>query len=149
MKYKFTCPVFLNLEAMRPLAALSKSALSNTTKGAFPPNSICTFLTCCAHWDRSILPTAVEPVNDIFLINWCSHSNFPIADVFCLEVVTTFKHPFGRPANSAIFHHHVFMNQFIIIQFFFKWGNMLYLTKGQRRVRRIFCWFDNYRAAGG
>ncbi len=51
---------------------------------------------------KSIFPTGVEPVKEIFFTRSCSHKCFPIAGVFGRDVVITFRQPGGRPAFSAI-----------------------------------------------
>src|SRR5699024_8690690 len=56
-------PAFLNLLAIAHSIALSKSASSNTRKGACPPNSIDIFFTVSADWRINSLPTSVDPVN--------------------------------------------------------------------------------------
>lgn len=49
-----TWPEFLNLEAIAPATALSKSALSKTMKGAWPPSSMETFFMVSAACFRRI-----------------------------------------------------------------------------------------------
>ena len=55
-------PELRYLEAAAPSTAASRSASSNTMTGAFPPNSMDTFLTVSAHSLSRVLPTGVEPV---------------------------------------------------------------------------------------
>jgi hypothetical protein len=55
------------LAAIAPSTASSRSASSNTMKGALPPSSIEVRSTFSAHCSSSSLPTLVEPVNDSFL----------------------------------------------------------------------------------
>src|SRR3546814_17888698 len=58
------CPVLRNLEMMAPSTAASRSASSNTRKGALPPSSSEIFFTVEAHCCISSLPTSVEPVKE-------------------------------------------------------------------------------------
>ena len=55
-------PVLRYLLAIAPCTAASRSASSNTMKGALPPSSSDTFLIVAAHCAISFLPTSVEPV---------------------------------------------------------------------------------------
>ena len=73
-------------------------ASSKTMKGAWPPNSIETFLTVPAHFCNKIFPISVDPVNDNFLTIGFEANSSPIADAF---PVITFKVPLGKPASSA------------------------------------------------
>jgi len=73
-------------------AARSRSASSNTMKGALPPSSIETFLTVSAHCASSVLPTAVEPVKVSFLTSGLLVSSLPIA---CGCPVTMLMTPAG------------------------------------------------------
>src|SRR3546814_1484159 len=57
-------PVLRNLEIMAPSTAASRSASSNTRKGALPPSSSEIFFTVEAHCCISSLPTSVEPVKE-------------------------------------------------------------------------------------
>src|SRR5690606_3381150 len=83
-KKRFTatqvCPAFRNLANIAPSTAASKSASSNTIKGALPPNSNDSFFTWVADCFINSFPTAVDPVNDNFLIKGCVLSSYPIAD---------------------------------------------------------------------
>src|ERR1700760_4135995 len=55
-------PMLRYFDTMAPSTAESRSASSNTMKGALPPSSSETFLTVFAHCFMSSLPTSVEPV---------------------------------------------------------------------------------------
>ena len=83
---------------MAPSTASSTSASSNTINGAWPPNSIDTFLTVVAHCANNILPTSVEPVKDIFLTMGLVVNSPPISFA---EPVITLITPLGIPASSA------------------------------------------------
>jgi hypothetical protein len=57
-------------------------------------------------------PTALDPVNDIFITLLSLHMTFPTAGVFVLEAVTTFNTPGGIPATSAnLAERNIFINQ--------------------------------------
>jgi hypothetical protein len=58
------CPALRILAATAPSTAASRSASSNTRKGALPPSSIEVRSTPCAAWPSSTRPTSVEPVKD-------------------------------------------------------------------------------------
>ncbi len=90
------CPALRNFEAMAPLTASSISASSKTINGALPPNSKETFLTLSADCFKSILPTAVEPVNDIFLMSELVVSSFPMAGASFVVIIL--RTPLGKPA---------------------------------------------------
>ena len=92
------CPEFLNLLCIAPVTASSKSASSKTTKGAWPPSSIETFLTVVALCCKRTFPTSVEPVNDIFLTKGFSVNSLPIA---LADPVIIFITPSGNPASFA------------------------------------------------
>src|SRR3546814_1192717 len=64
LEHTHVWPAFLNLEVMAPATAASKSASSNTMKGALPPSSSDRRFTVSAQSAIRRLPTAVEPVND-------------------------------------------------------------------------------------
>ncbi|MNL37516.1 hypothetical protein D3C87_1596660 [compost metagenome] len=76
--------------------ATSRSASSNTMKGAFPPSSIDIFFIEVAQAAVSIFPTAVEPVKVSFLTNGWRVRTEPIP---AGAPVTTLMTPFGIPAS--------------------------------------------------
>mmetsp|Transcript_11098 Transcript_11098/g.19329 ORF Transcript_11098/g.19329 Transcript_11098/m.19329 type:complete len:269 (-) Transcript_11098:300-1106(-) len=92
------CPELRNALATVAVAANSRSASSNTTRGALPPNSRDTRLTEEAADAISSLPTAVDPVNPIFRTLSFVVSSRPMAGA---SPMMMFKHPSGRPARSA------------------------------------------------
>ena len=57
-------PTLRIFATIAPSTAASRSASSNTRKGAFPPSSIDTRSTCPADCSISLRPTSVEPVKD-------------------------------------------------------------------------------------
>ncbi len=91
-------PAFLNLQAIAPSTALSRSASSKTMNGAWPPSSIEVRLTVSAHCLSRILPTSVEPVNETLRTVLLVHSSVPIGPEL---PVTTLNTPAGTPARSA------------------------------------------------
>ncbi len=66
--------------------------------GALPPSSSDTFFTVPAHCAMRILPTAVDPVNEIFLTVGLEVSSPPTS---VADPVMTFRTPGGNPARSA------------------------------------------------
>src|SRR5438132_10109395 len=90
-------PALRYLEARAPSTAASRSASSNTMKGALPPSSIEAFLTVFEHCSRRILPTAVEPVNVILRTRGLEVTSPPIGAEL---PVSTLKTPLGIPARS-------------------------------------------------
>ena len=91
-------PAFLNLQAIAPSTALSRSASSKTMNGAWPPSSIEVRLTVSAHCLSRILPTSVEPVNETLRTVLLVQSSVPIGPAL---PVTTLNTPPGTPARSA------------------------------------------------
>src|SRR5450830_218325 len=91
-------PALRNLEAIAPSTAASRSASSNTMKGALPPSSSDSFLTLEAHCSISSLPIAVEPVKLSLRTIGLLVISPPIS---LAEPVTTLKTPAGTPARSA------------------------------------------------
>src|SRR5450830_73864 len=91
-------PTLRNLDASAPSTAASRSASSNTMKGALPPSSSDNFLMLEAHCCINSLPIAVEPVKlslrtmGLLVISPPMASGAP---------VTTLKTPAGTPARSA------------------------------------------------
>src|SRR5438105_3322869 len=67
-------------------------------KGALPPSSSDTFLTVPAHCAMRILPTSVDPVNEILRTVGFDVSSPPTS---AAGPVTTLSTPFGTPARSA------------------------------------------------
>ena len=78
--------------------ASSRSASSNTMKGALPPSSIVVRLSVGAHCSSSSLPTAVLPVKLSLRTSGLPVSSAPIS--WGLPT-TTLKQPAGKPARSA------------------------------------------------
>jgi hypothetical protein len=68
-------------------------------KGALPPSSKDSFFNELDDSLARCLPTAVDPVNEIFLILGCAHRMLPIAGESA--VVRMLKTPLGIPAFSA------------------------------------------------
>src|SRR6478735_12238651 len=90
-------PELRYLASIAPATALSRSASSNTMKGALPPSSIETFFTVWAACSSSTLPTSVEPVNVIFLTSGLPVISAPMARADPVRIDTT---PAGKPARS-------------------------------------------------
>ena len=91
-------PALRNLEARMPSTARSRSASSNTMKGALPPSSSDSFLMVGAHCSISVRPTSVEPVKLSLRTASLSHRAAPISREL---PVTTWNTPAGTPASSA------------------------------------------------
>src|SRR3546814_2854944 len=89
LEHTHVWPAFLNLEVMAPATAASKSASSNTMKGALPPSSSDRRFTVSAQSAIRRLPTAVEPVNDNLRAIGFLQSSAPTAGAD--SVVTTAK----------------------------------------------------------
>src|SRR5699024_2917512 len=94
-------PMLRNFAFSAPSTAASRSASSNTTKGALPPSSIEVRSTPGAAWDRSFRPTSVEPVKESLR----SRGSARIGSETVLEEleVTTLTTPSGSPASSSSF----------------------------------------------
>src|SRR5450830_22147 len=92
------CPVLRYLEAMAPATAASRSASSNTIKGALPPSSSDNFLMVGAHCAINRRPTSVEPVKDNLRTIGLLVSSPPMARG---SPVTTLNTPAGTPARVA------------------------------------------------
>ena len=60
-----TWPALRNLNAAVIFAAVSASASSNTSTGAWPPSSMVVRFMYCAASAARCLPTGTEPVNEI------------------------------------------------------------------------------------
>ena len=88
------------LAIMAPSIAASRSASSNTMKGALPPSSIDTFSTWSADCSISLRPTSVEPVNESLRArpSLISGSITEPDD----DAVITFNTPPGNPDSSRI-----------------------------------------------
>ena len=82
-----------------PSTAASKSASSNTIKGAFPPNSMEHFITLSAAWRSKIRPTSVDPVKVSLRTVGFSQNSLPISEERDDGMID--KTPFGMPARSA------------------------------------------------
>ena len=87
--------------ATAPSSAGWKSASSNTMKGALPPSSNESRVTCWAAACMIPLPTSVEPVKPILRIRGCVSSSAPTSRERL--VVSTLNTPGGSPATSVIF----------------------------------------------
>ena len=92
-------PLFLNLAAISPLIASSRSALSKMINGALPPNSIEVRLTVSAHCLSNWLPTPVEPVK-VNLRTICESVSI-LPTVFASCDTSTLNAPLTKPAWSA------------------------------------------------
>src|SRR6185312_13699110 len=92
-------PMLRNLESIAPSAAASRSASSNTMKGALPPSSSETFFTVEAHCFISSFPISVDPVKENLATLGLCVSSRPTSDD--LLVVTTLNTPLGIPARCA------------------------------------------------
>ena len=92
-------PALRNFDIIAPVTALSRSASSNTSKGALPPSSRLIFLTESALWRIRMRPTSVEPVKVILRMRSSAHMVSPIAGASM--PVRMFMMPAGRPARSA------------------------------------------------
>ena len=69
----------------------------------------CAFKIKNTHDLRNLtLPTALEPVKDIFETRECPHNSLPTAGVFWRDEVTTLSTPGGIPAFSANLKHNVY-----------------------------------------
>src|SRR5450759_1353740 len=91
-------PLLRYLEIIAPSTAASRSASSNTMKGALPPSSIEVFFTVLAHCAISFLPISVEPVKVSLRTSGLVLISPPMAEA---EPVTTESTPLGTPARSA------------------------------------------------
>src|SRR3546814_10261582 len=99
-------PVLRNLEIMAPSTAASRSASSNTRKGALPPSSSEIFVTVEAHCCISSLPTSVEPVKESLRTIGLERSEEHTSElqslmrisyaVFCLKKKKTTKDEYNR-----------------------------------------------------
>src|SRR5699024_325676 len=96
------CPPTRNLATRAADTAVSIQASARTMNGALPPSSREILLRLCAALAASALPTAVEPVKLIFLIE---EEFNKISDISDGSPVNTCKRPSGNPAlthNSYI-----------------------------------------------
>src|SRR5579872_552414 len=91
-------PALRYLDATAPSTAASRSASSNTMKGALPPSSRDRRLIWPEASRISQAPTAVEPVKVILAIFGLWQNSSPIG---LASPVTTEKQPLGTPARSA------------------------------------------------
>ena len=92
------CPALRNLLAMAPTTAASRSASSNTMKGALPPSSMLAFFTVGAICASSLAPTSVLPVKLSLRTTGLLVSSPPMGP---LGPVMTLHTPGGIPARSA------------------------------------------------
>ena len=83
-------------ETIAPSTAASRSASSNTMKGALPPSSSESFLTVGADSRISRRPTSVEPVKEILRTVGFAHSSPPISAALAGDDV---EHARGKPAR--------------------------------------------------
>src|SRR5881628_576924 len=93
-------PTRRNFIATAPSSAALKSASSNTMKGALPPSSNESRVTCLAAVSMIPLPTSVDPVKPIFRISGCVSSSAPTSRERL--VVSTLNTPRGSPATSVM-----------------------------------------------
>src|SRR3954464_72594 len=91
-------PALRYLDARAPSTAASRSASSNTRKGALPPSSSESFLTVSAHWRMSTRPVSVEPVKESLRTVGLAHHSLPMALESPVRMLIT---PLGIPARSA------------------------------------------------
>ena len=92
------CPVLRNLAIKVPSMASLKSASSNTSTGACPPNSSESGLTCFAAPSINFFPTSVEPVKEIFRQSGLSRNSCPIS---AAEPAMSWNTAVGKPAVST------------------------------------------------
>src|SRR6201995_906309 len=90
-------PAWRYLDAIAPSTAASRSASSNTMKGALPPSSSDSRLIWPEASRISQAPTAVEPVKVILAILGLWQNSSPMG---LASPVTTEKQPLGTPARS-------------------------------------------------
>src|SRR5438477_12342023 len=91
-------PAFRYFDAIAPLTAMSRSASSNTMKGALPPSSSESFFTVPAHCAIRTLPISVEPVKESLRTVGFEVISAPISVALPVTQEST---PFGTPARSA------------------------------------------------
>ena len=93
------CPALRNLLATAPATAASRSASSNTTKGACPTSSSEVRTTLAALLASSRRPTSVLPVK----LTWrtCRLSKNASEIAAASRPVTTLRTPAGMPASCA------------------------------------------------
>ncbi len=70
-------------------------------KGALPPSSSESFFSVGAHCCISLMPTAVEPVNESLRTIGFSQSSAPTSRDAAASAVITLNSPAGMPARSA------------------------------------------------
>src|SRR5260221_12548078 len=95
------CPLLRYLEIIAPSTAASRSASSNTRKGALPPSSSDTFLMVAALCAMSCAPTSVEPVKLILRTVVFDGSSPPISLALPVAMLITPLVTPARPASSA------------------------------------------------
>src|SRR5471030_412785 len=91
-------PALRYFDAIAPSTAASRSASSNTMKGALPPSSSDSFLIVGAHCSINRRPTPVEPVKLSLRTVGLAVISPPMARD---EPVITLNTPAGMPARSA------------------------------------------------
>src|SRR3546814_19853973 len=99
LEHTHVWPAFLNLEVMAPATAASKSASSNTMKGALPPSSSDRRFTVSAQSAIRRFPTAVEPEHDNLRNTGFLQSSATTAGAD--SEVPKAKAPSGVPAEKA------------------------------------------------
>src|SRR3979490_3396727 len=90
------CPLLRNPAFSAMGRAWFKSASSRMMVGDLPPSSRVTRLSVPAASRRMVLPTTVEPVNDIFMISGWRLSSVPTTSPRPVTILNT---PLGRPAS--------------------------------------------------
>src|SRR5438270_2934801 len=91
-------PVVPNDPQRAPSTAKSKFASSSTIIGFFPPSSSEQCLKVFAAVVPMVLPTALDPVNEIARTSGCSSMGAPAS---APNPVTIFTTPFGTPASAS------------------------------------------------
>src|SRR5450830_913245 len=94
-------PPLRNLATISPSTAASRSASSNTMKGALPPSSSESFLSVLADSRARWRPTGVLPVKLILRTRSSASHTSTTSGVRSREAVTRFSTPAGRPASWA------------------------------------------------
>mmetsp|Transcript_12235 Transcript_12235/g.24273 ORF Transcript_12235/g.24273 Transcript_12235/m.24273 type:complete len:308 (-) Transcript_12235:456-1379(-) len=97
-------PALRNFDPMAAFTATSRSASSNTTKGALPPSSreARLMIPPSLHCLCRIFPTLVEPVKLIFLTSSLVHISLPNSGVWSAPNGRTSKAASGMPAFLPI-----------------------------------------------
>ena len=93
-------PMFRILARTAPSTAWSRSASSNTRKGALPPSSIEVWTTPSAAFASRALPTPVDPVKESLRRRGSPRIGSTTVDAD--DDVTTLSTPLGRPTSSRM-----------------------------------------------